>query len=163
MDKREAMELLKKFRCPENVVEHCRIVSRYAREIAERASANVDFVEVAALLHDIGRCKTHSIKHGVVGGEILRSLGLENFARVAERHIGAGISRREAKKLGLQDKDYVPETLEEKIIAMADNFIIGDRIASFDEVLDFFEGKFGKDSEVVQRIKDLYQELKEFL
>ena len=88
------------------------------------------FVEEAAMLHDIGifRCHAPSIAchgtepyicHGRIGAE-----GCERHARVCERHTGAGLTTREivAQGLPLPPMDFLPETMEEKLICYADKF-----------------------------------------
>ncbi len=78
------------------------------------------------LLHDIGRTKTHTIKHAVVGAEILRNLNFpDEIVNITIKHIGAGIPPKEAEILGLPPGDYMPHTLEEKIVAHADNLVNG--------------------------------------
>jgi uncharacterized protein (TIGR00295 family) len=120
----ECIELLKKSGCGEEVIRHCIAVRDVAVKIAEKANANVNLVEVGALLHDIGRSKTHDILHAIEGAEIAKSYGLpDSVIKIIERHMGAGIPADEAKKLGLPEKDYIPETLEEKIVCHADNLI----------------------------------------
>ena len=138
---------------------HVTAVSKNAKGIAEKIKSNgypidVEFVEVAALLHDIGRCRTHGIMHGIEGAKIMQDISPE-IARVCERHIGAGIDRKEAAALGLPPKDYLPETLEEKVIAHADNLVQGDKIVSIDEALKEFEGKLGIGHPAVERVKKL--------
>jgi len=120
----KCLELLKKNGCSDNVVGHCKIVRDVAVKIAKKAHADVELVEAAALIHDIGRSKTHGILHGVEGGKIAEQLGLpQSIIRIVERHLGAGIPKDEAEKLGLPPKDYMPQTLEEKIVCHADNLI----------------------------------------
>ena len=93
------------------------------------------FVEEAAMLHDIGifRCHAPSIAchgtepyicHGRIGAELLRAEGCERHARVCERHTGAGLTTREivAQGLPLPPMDFLPETMEEKLICYADKF-----------------------------------------
>ena len=48
----------------------------------------------------------------------------EKLARICERHTGSGITADEIyeRKLPLPEKDFLPETLEEKIICLADKF-----------------------------------------
>lgn len=122
-DERECIELLKRAGCGENVIRHIREVTRLAVKMAERCGADVNLVRAGAMLHDIGRGRTHGIEHGVVGAQMLREWGYpEELARIVERHIGAGIDEEEAEKLGLPRKNYIPETLEEKIVAEADNY-----------------------------------------
>jgi len=120
----ECIKLLKKTGCSDNVIRHCKAVRDAAVKIAKKAHANVELVEAGALLHDIGRSKTHDIFHALEGVKIAQKLGLsENIVNIIGRHIGAGISKEEAKKLGLPAKDYIPITLEEKIVCHADNLI----------------------------------------
>jgi len=115
-------------------------------------------------LHDIGRSKTHSIEHGVVGAEILRDLGFdERLALIAERHIGAGITKEEAIELGLPPKDYLPVTLEEKIVAHADNLIFGTERVEIDAVIEKFEKRLGKNHPSIRRIILLNDEINSLL
>jgi len=121
---KDCIILLKNAGCSESVVKHCKAVRDVAVKIAEKANANVKLVEAGALLHDIGRSKTHGIRHAIEGVKIGKKLGLsKEILNIIERHIGAGLSKEEAKKLGLPIKDYIPETLEEKIVCHADSLI----------------------------------------
>jgi uncharacterized protein (TIGR00295 family) len=118
------IKLLRETGCSEEVVNHCLAVKDIAVKMAEKSDADIILVESGALLHDIGRSKTHGIFHAVEGGRIAKKLGLpERIINIIERHIGAGLSKEEAKKLGLPVKDYIPETLEEKIVCHADSLI----------------------------------------
>jgi uncharacterized protein (TIGR00295 family) len=118
------IDLLIESGCSKEVINHCKEVKDLAVQIAEKAGADIMLVEAGALLHDIGRSKTHGIKHGIKGAKIARDKGLPDcIVRIIERHLGAGIPRGEAVRLGLPAKDYIPETLEEKIVAHADNLI----------------------------------------
>ena len=108
-----------------------RVLLKHSRQVANRClqivrkhlelPVDVQFLEEAAMLHDIGifRCDAPSIychgtepyiKHGPIGGDILRSEGFPRHARVAERHTGTGLP------------GYEPETLEEEIVCYADKF-----------------------------------------
>lgn len=118
------IDILRENGCSTKVINHCIAVRDLAVKIAEKTNANIELVEAGALLHDIGRSRTHGIKHGVEGVKIARNIGLPlSIILIIERHIGAGISKEEAVKLGLPAKDYIPITLEEKIVAHADNLI----------------------------------------
>ncbi|AIJ05960.1 hypothetical protein JH146_1117 [Methanocaldococcus bathoardescens] len=168
MEFEKARSILKNL-CPDNVVEHCLAVSEYAYELAlairnNGYSVDVELVRLGGLLHDIGRSKTHGIEHGVVGAEILRELGFdEKLALIAERHIGAGITKEEAIELGLPPKDYVPITLEEKIVAHADNLIFGTKRVEIDDVIKKFEKKLGKNHPSIKRIILLNDEINNLL
>ncbi len=128
MKSREALALLKKHGASEDVIRHVRMVRDYAMEIAEgNPCANRELVEAGALLHDIGRTRSHGIDHAVTGAQILREEGVdERIVRIVERHVGAGLTKEDAEYLGLPPKDYLPETIEEKIVSHADN-LIGNR------------------------------------
>ena len=113
------------------------ILLTHSRQVAARALHVCDrhpelrlsrpFLYESAMLHDIGilRCNAPSIqcfgtepylRHGVLGGQILRAEGLPLHARVAERHTGAGLP-------GL-----LPETLEEQVVCYADKFYSKSRL-----------------------------------
>ncbi len=96
---------------------------------------DVEFVKEAAMLHDIGIIKTNApgiecfgtepyILHGLLGGKILREEGLPHHARVCERHTGAGLTESDivVQNLPLPHRDFLPKTLEEKLICYADKF-----------------------------------------
>jgi len=118
------VKILKENGCSKAVIDHCIAVRDVAVKIAEKSDADIKLVEAGALLHDIGRSKTHGIFHAVEGARIAKKLGLpKRIVKIIERHIGAGLSKEEAKKLGLPAKDYIPETLEEKIVCHADSLI----------------------------------------
>ncbi len=81
------------------------------------------------MLHDIGRARTHAIDHGQVGAAIARGLGVPpEVARIIECHIGAGLTADECSLLRLIPRDCIPRTMEEKIVAHADNMVEGTRI-----------------------------------
>ncbi len=152
-----------------SVVNHSLAVSNNARRIAKKIKENgyevdVNFIEIAALLHDIGRSKSHGTMHGIIGAKIIMDeLGDEKIARVCKTHIGAGIAKDETKKLQLPKEDYLPETLEEKIIAHADNITFGTELAGIDKVLEKFERKLGKNHPSVNRIGKLNEFIEKLL
>ena len=153
-----ALEILKANMVEDNVIEHCIAVSRLAGKIARNArengrSVDVGFVETAALLHDVGRGQTHGIMHGVEGARVMK--GFPRYARVCERHVGGGISMHEAAELGLPPKDYLPKTLEERIVCFADKLMDGTRKMCLDEVVRKFQGRLGKDHPTIGRILEL--------
>jgi len=164
-DRAEAIEMLWEAGCPRNVVEHCIKVASLAVEIAEAVrerGVNVDLrlVEVGAILHDIGRSRTHGVEHGVVGGRIVRKMGLpEEVARIVERHVGAGITLEEAVKLGLPPEDYTPKTLEEKIVCYADKLIEGERRVDLEETIHKFSQELGEDHPSLERLRALQEEI----
>lgn len=160
----KAIKLLEESGCAPNVIEHCKEVASLAIEIAEKAKAagqnvNLELVEAGALLHDLGRCRTHGISHAVEGFRLATSKGIEpEVAEIIKRHIGAGISREEAKELGLPEDDYFPRSLEEKIVAHADNLIKGTKRITIQEELELMSKK-NVSEHIVQRAKMLAEEV----
>lgn len=156
----ECIVLLKKAGCSENVIEHCKTVAALAIDVAKnRNDVNIRLVECGALLHDIGRGQTHGIEHAVIGAETARKLNLdERLVLIIERHIGAGITQDGAKALGLEDKSYVPESIEEKIVAHADNLVVGTKVVSLDTRIEMMnERGIGNDS--IMRVIELANEM----
>jgi len=160
-----ALKLLRQAGCSQKVVEHCKSVSALAVKFADICknkghSVDVELVEVGALLHDIGRSKTHDVNHAVVGVEIAESLNLPpSIVSIIERHIGGGIGVNEAKLLGLPVKDYLPITLEQKIVCYADKLISGNKVVPIDHTIKSFSKKLGPNHPAIDRIIRLHEEL----
>lgn len=160
------VDILKSQNCPENVIKHCITVSKNAGNIADQVKISVDkkLVKRGAMFHDIGRCVTHGIDHGIEGARIIRKLGLgEEIAKIAERHIGAGITSEEAIKIGLLPGDYCPKSAEEKIVAYADNLTRGSAIISYEESLKRFKKMLGEDHPVIGRMENLHREIQSWI
>lgn len=117
---------------------HSRSVAGLAAEVARvhAPALDPDDIFAAAMLHDIGITCTDApgihchgtlpyICHGIAGAAMLRADGVpEKFARVAERHTGAGITVQDiaAMHLPLPPGDYVPHSHLEQIVCYADKF-----------------------------------------
>lgn len=160
-----AREILREEDCSAEVIDHTLAVVEKSVEIAGRISENghevdVDLVEVGALLHDVGRSRTHDISHGVEGAEILRERGLDELAKFAENHLGAGISSEEAEKLDIPARDYLPTSLEEKIVTYGDNLIEGSEVLSFGEAREELVEELGSDHPSLERFDRIHRELK---
>lgn len=141
-----------------------------------------DLVIDGAMVHDIGiylcdapgiLCEgsANYIAHGTLGAQLIRDLVaqqdpvvlgispdyLEALARICERHTGAGLSREDilSQQLPIPVGDYLPLTLEEKLVCLADKFFSksGDmKEKSLDRVKRSMM-KFGNSS--VARFEDL--------
>ena len=95
-----------------------------------------------SLLHDIGIGRTHApgilcegtepyICHGVIGAQMLRGMDvadrarMEQIARICERHTGSGLTVHDIESQQLPIipvRDLLPETIEEKLVCLADKF-----------------------------------------
>lgn len=153
------------------LVDHSRLVANKALELARNnpeLPLNLQFVEEAAMLHDIGifLCDAPDIacygtepyiRHGILGAELLRKEGLEKHALVCERHTGTGLTaaRIEQNHLPLPVRDMLPISLEEKLICFADKFYSKshpDRERSVEKIRKSM-AKFGTDS--VERLEEM--------
>ena len=137
------LDIIDTYSPEENELKHILLV--HSRAVADKALAlahkhpeldlDLQFLEEAALLHDIGIFQTDAagihcfgthpyICHGYLGAELMRSEGFPRHARVCERHTGAGLSLEDilAQQLPVPHRDMLPETLEEKLICFADKF-----------------------------------------
>lgn len=117
------LRLLKETGVSGDDIAHCRKVAGRALGIARRTGADLD-MELAgrgALLHDLGKAKTHGIEHGRICAELGREAGLlQAITDIMEKHIHGGLTPDEAKELGLPVKDYTLKSLEERIVIYAD-------------------------------------------
>ncbi len=112
-----------------------------ARPECAQLGMNSELVANGAMLHDIGILHCHAPKifcmgtepylaHGIIGGRMLREYGLrhgidlEAYACICERHTGSGITAVAVRRqrLPIPERDYLPETAEEKLICLADKF-----------------------------------------
>ena len=143
----EALAIHAKYGSGVYVVRHCQAVAMAAKIIADelvRRGRSIDTKAViaGALLHDVGRSRTQTVRHGVDGAEIVEKEGVDRkVVEIVRRHVGAGISPEEAKRLGLPDLDYIPRTLEERIVCFADKMVDADRVRPFGEEVHRFTAK----------------------
>lgn len=117
---------------------HVVMVTKRALAIAKKlqlSEKDLQFIQEAAMLHDIGIITVDAPKigatgelpyicHGSEGREILEKEGLPDHALVAERHTGVGITLEEitSRDLPIPHRDMTPVSLPEKIISYADLF-----------------------------------------
>ena len=159
----QALWFLENIGCSKHVIKHAKAVSKLAVEIAEACNengydVNLELVRVGGLLHDIGRTQTHSVHHAVKGAQIAESLGLpESIVSIIKRHVGGGITKEEAKRLGWPEDIYMPESFEEKIVSYADKLIDNSRRVPIEERIR----KLSKElpSASIERIKRLHTEI----
>ena len=142
----DCLSIIERYYTPGN--DDYRVLVSHSRQVADMAVAlsqrlidhgepiDIEFVEEAAMLHDIGMCRTDApgiycygkepyILHGILGRRMLDSMGLFRHGRVCERHTGAGITAAEivAQHLPIDPpRDLLPESLEEKVVCYADKF-----------------------------------------
>lgn len=154
------LKLLEDVKCSPYLIKHSEAVLVKAQSISTNFDVDLDTVYTGALLHDVGRTKTQGIRHAIEGAQILKEHYFPpEVVRIAEVHIGAGIPRDEAYLLGLPCRDYMPVTLEEKIVTHADNLIHATKEVSLEFVMGKWEKSMGKKHPSIDRLRKLHQEL----
>lgn len=141
-DRRECIDLLKKYGADSRLMKHSIMCSRVALKISEGCISNKRLIEAGALLHDVGKTVTMGISHGVEGYKILKREGIDDaVARFCSTHVGAGLLKRTAKKYKLPDMDYIPRTIEEKIVCDSDTLLKGGEVVPISETIRDYERK----------------------
>ena len=155
--KEEAWQIMKRLGLQGNILRHEQSVMRKARNMAHNITAvlvNMELVKIGALMHDIGRIQVHDMSHGIIGGKILRELGFSNeLARIAEVHSMAGLTAEEGQQFGLPAKDFLPETIEEKLVCLADKYFIGTKKVTIDQRFQKWIDKYGETEFLLTQLK----------
>ena len=171
----DCLSIIQRYYTPGNddyrvLVLHSRQVADLAVRLGQRlidkgVPVDLEFVEEAAMLHDIGMCRTDApgihcygtepyIRHGILGRQMLDAIGLFRHGRVCERHTGAGITADEIISQHLPidpPRDLLPESVEEKLVCYADKFFSKSRLDEPPKTLERVRkslAKFGDDSVV---------------
>ena len=166
-NREQAIELLRKNHCPPQVINHCVAVADLALETSNKLLANglkvdLELVEAGALLHDLGRSKNHTVDHGLMGAQIAQSIGLpESVISIIKRHVGGGITAKEAARFGWPKDIYTPQTLEEKIVSYADKLIDHSKRVSIE--LEIKRLQKENKVEAAERVRKLSEEITSLL
>lgn len=176
----DPLALITKYYAPQSLayeilVEHSRRVAQKAlaaAEVVAELSPDRNFIEEAAMLHDIGIFLTDApglgcfgdedyICHGYLGRELLEKEGLPVHALVCERHTGVGLSMADIEKLDLPlpRREMLPVSLEEKIVCYADKFF-SKRIEtlSVEKSLDAVRAEIGRyGEENLRKFEELHR------
>jgi uncharacterized protein (TIGR00295 family) len=142
-----ALALHGKYGSSQVIVEHCRTVARLSKILADECfqrgkEADSGLAVAGALLHDIGRSKVQTVWHGIEGARILKGEGVDDdVVEIVYRHVGAGISPEEARALGFPDRDYIPRTLEQRIVCFSDKMVDSSKVRPFEEEVKRFLAK----------------------
>ncbi len=141
--KKLVQHVYEELECSSYIIDHSNVVYERTKDITPRFDGvDLDIIEAGAKLHDVGRTVTTDIRHAYIGADLLRDLGVdERICKITERHIGAGISASDARENNLPERNYMPETLEEKIVAHADNLVHGVDFVDIDFVVKKWKRK----------------------
>jgi uncharacterized protein len=158
-NREQATKILTENGCTVAVVNHCLAVTDFALQIATKLQqkgfkVDLELVEAGAMLHDLGRAKTHGVEHSLVGAQMAQTLGLpQEVINIVKRHVGAGITEQEADWLGWPKDTYIPQTLEEKVVCYADKRIDHDHIVPIEtEIMRLKSQGFTSGAERVRRL-----------
>ena len=110
-------------------IDHSLNVALLAARVARRIKgARTGVTEAGAWLHDWGRADSDGIDHCHLGAlRVARSGYHPALEHIVASHIGGGLTRAEARRLGLPEGDYLPRTLEALIVAGCDNLFQGSK------------------------------------
>ena len=120
----ECLRILRDAGCKRRVIVHCCTVRTVAEEMMKKIDCDRDLVAAGALLHDLGRAKDHSVLHAMIGAGMAEEMGLPSeLVEIIRRHTGAGLDQQDIIEMNLPQGDYIPRTVEEKIVAHSDNMV----------------------------------------
>ncbi|MDF1552869.1 MAG: HDIG domain-containing protein [Deferrisomatales bacterium] len=136
---------------------HCEAVARVAAALAAAVGARrpVDggFVERAALLHDLGRCRSHDpVLHGVEGYRLLSGLGHPREARACLAHLLFAFDPAAHPDLGFRGDEHLPRSPEEALVPLADFLVEGERPTTLDARFASLRSRYAEDGEFVRRL-----------
>jgi uncharacterized protein (TIGR00295 family) len=157
----QALALHTKYGSNDHIVKHCQACAEISRKLARKAveqghEIDEEATVAGALLHDIGRSQTQLVSHGYVGAGILQKEGVDSIVvEIVRRHVGAGISAEEAVSLGFPPGDYIPRTLEQKIVCFADKMLDGGNARPLEEEVR----RFIKKGHDVTRLRKLEEDV----
>lgn len=130
----------------------------YSKRLAEKLNADMELVEIAAWLHDIGSIKFGRENHHITGAEIVeKKLRELNFPEEKIELVKECIINHMGSREGLNKRAFV----EAKIIAEAD------ALSAFDDIAKLFWASFVEEkkdiesarSSVLEKMKNKYKQL----
>ena len=180
----KARTFLKKYILPKEVMEHSEEVSENCVIIGTQilkggTELDLELLKISGLLHDIGRwkycrekgyCSDQDI-HEYETGRLLKELGYVDFGDMLQRHLLCGATPEEVIMLGYpREIEMTQETLEIKIVSIADSIRPRDGICTLDQKIEqyrtskrlherYFKKMPGLLENTIERFKATWQEL----
>jgi len=161
----QAIDLLRKNNCSPQIINHCKAVAEISLEIAQQLkdkglNPDVELIEAGALLHDIGRSKTNGVDHGAVGAQIAAAEGVpESVAGIIRSHVGGGFTAEEAAQFGWPPAVYFPQSLEEKVVSIADKLVDNHKHKRISIDVEIKRLQAAGHAESAERVRRLHDEL----
>ena len=154
----ECLRILRDAGCKRRVIVHVCTVRTVAEEMIKKIDCDRELVVAGALLHDLGRAKDHSILHAMIGAEMAEDLGLpQELVEIIRRHTGAGLDQQDIEEMGLPPGDYMQRTVEQKIVAHADNMVSDNIVVNHMHSVDKLLAKGARRG--AEKIENLHLEL----
>ena len=154
----DCLRILRDAGCKKRVIIHCCTVRTVAEEMMKKIDCDRDLVVAGAMLHDLGRAKDHSILHAMIGAQMAEDLGLPSeVVEIIRKHTGAGLDQQDIDEMGLPQGDYVPKTIEEKIVAHSDNMVSDNAVVNHMHSVEKLMSKGSRRG--AQKIENLHLEL----
>jgi uncharacterized protein len=150
MNREQAIALLDKHSSADDSWRaHCFHVSVAARRLAELVSrqghpVDVQKVAILGMMHDLGRSRGHTIRHGVEGYSLAQAEGFEEEGRICLAHILKGRTLQQGVRLGMltraEETQFAQNvywtgspSLEEKIVILADAMMSDTGLATIEQ------------------------------
>lgn len=157
LSRHESIKLLAEYGKGAAWVRHCLAVADSASKLGfvldSRYAIDHHYLWSAALLHDIGRCVTHDpIMHGVEGYNLLMKLGHNREAFVCSSHILFGLEASEALQFGLPAHDFIPRTIEQRIVPLVDLMIEGVQPTTLNRRFSSLHKRYVENSFLIDRL-----------
>jgi len=101
--------------------------------------------------------------HGVEGYNLLFKLGHEEEAFVCASHILFGLEASEAVQFGLPARDFIPHTIEQRIVPLVDLMVEGVQPTTLDRRFSSLRKRYVENSFLMERLDCAQQTAKSFM
>jgi len=168
LSRNESIGLLAEYGKGADWVKHCLTVAdsafRLCQAIESRYAIDRHYLWSSALLHDIGRYVTHDpIMHGVEGYNLLLKLCHEEQAFVCASHILFGLEASEAVQFGLPAHDFIPHTIEQRIVPLVDLMVEGVHPTTLDRRFSSLRKRYFENRFLMDRLDRAHQTAVSFM
>jgi len=146
----ECFALLRKYKVPEHIIQHSRIVHAVALYLCQallgqREKLDQDLIEASSLLHDIAKLKSLNTgeSHPRAGALLLSSLGYPEVAEIVRQHVV------------LDDGIPSGQITEVALVHYADKRVKHTEIVSLAERFQDLKERYGKSPAALAWLEDL--------
>lgn len=139
--------ILNLYHVPNNIIRHCKEVSRITLNILNKLNENgynfnKNVMQASALLHDLARMEKN---HADAGAKILKDLGYEKVGNIISTHMDIEVDERE-------------DITENEILYLADKVIKEDKFLKLQERLSEYSLKFADNFQALNKIRNRFNE-----